>query len=142
MKALSIASAALFVVSAVFPIVAGISRDTAAFPHWWGTLDVALAFALALSLFAVMAVVRHSVTPSVERTTYRLYRILLHGVFVIGVVFILAGDHIIWTQCFTGLAWRAWLLLYCLPWWVAAFRHRKTTTNPKEPKEKGKEPSP
>ena len=132
MKALSIVSAALFVISAVFPIVAGLSHDTAAFPHWWGTLDVALAFILALSIFAVMAVARHSITQPVERTTYRLYRVLLHGVFVMGVVFMLAGDHIIWTQCFTGFAWRAWLLLYCLPWWVAAFSHAKAITNPNE----------
>jgi hypothetical protein len=93
---------------------------------------VALAFVLALSIFAVMAVARHSITQPVERTTYRLYRVLLHGVFVTGVVFMLAGDRIIWAQCFTGLAWRAWLLLYCLPWWVAAFSHAKPTTNPNE----------
>src|SRR5215472_18408368 len=39
------------------------------------------------------------------------YRVLLHGILAIIVVFFLFGSHITWINCITGFAWRAWPLL-------------------------------
>ena len=39
------------------------------------------------------------------------YRVLLHGILAIIVVFFLFGSHITWITCITGFAWRAWPLL-------------------------------
>src|SRR2546429_9778299 len=50
-----------------------------------------------------------------DDATYRAYRILTHGIFVMLVVFFLAGERITWINCLTGFGWRAWLLLYALP---------------------------
>jgi hypothetical protein len=36
------------------------------------------------------------------------------------VVFVLFGDRIVWSNCLTGFAWRAWLLFYGLPAWFTA----------------------
>jgi hypothetical protein len=38
------------------------------------------------------------------------------------VVFVLVGDRVVWVNCLTGFAWRAWLLSYSLPAWFTAFR--------------------
>jgi len=59
--------------------------------------------------------------------SYRVYRILTHGILVMVVVFFLFGDRIIWINCLTGFAWRAWLLLYTLPAWVTALRTSATS---------------
>jgi hypothetical protein len=59
---------------------------------------------------------------AVEDATYRAYRVLIHGIFVVLVVFFLAGDQITWTNCLTGFGWRAWLLFYALPAWFPALR--------------------
>jgi len=53
--------------------------------------------------------------------TYRAYRILIHAILVMLVVFFLAGDRIVWIDCLTGFARRAWLLVYCLPAWFTTF---------------------
>ena len=44
----------------------------------------------------------------------RPHEALLHGIFALVVVFFLAGDGVIWINCLTGFAWRAWLLLNML----------------------------
>jgi hypothetical protein len=85
-------------------------------------LDVGLAFILAIMAFTVQALARKSVTQAVEAAAYRLYRILIHGIFVLLVLFFLFGDRIVWINGITGLAWRAWLLLYILPWWLGLVR--------------------
>src|SRR6266568_6012634 len=53
-RPLSVATAAVFCVSTVFPVVAGLSKNTGAFPKWWGIADVVLAFVLAAMVFLVM----------------------------------------------------------------------------------------
>jgi len=42
-RPLAIATAAIFCVSAAFPVVAGLSKNTGAFPKWWGIADVTVA---------------------------------------------------------------------------------------------------
>ncbi len=125
-RPLAVATAAVFFVSLAFPLVAGISEHTESFPKWWGAMDVGLAFVLATLALGVMAVARGRVTKEVVDATYRAYRILNHGIFVMLVVFFLAGDRITWANCLSGLAWRAWLLLYVLPDWFTAIRRNAT----------------
>jgi hypothetical protein len=119
-RRLAIVTAVAFFVSSVFPVVAGLSHDTSSFPKWWGILDVTLAFVLALLALAILGITQGKVNKQAERVSYRAYRILTHGIFLMLVVFFLVGDRIIWSNCLTGLAWRTWLLLYTLPAWVTA----------------------
>ena len=121
-RPLCIATAIVFLVSGVFPIGAGLAKDTSSFPRWWGTADVGLAFVLAALTMAVLAAGSARVTKQVEEITYRAYRVLIHGIFVLMVVFVFAGDRIAWSHGLSGLAWRSWLLLYALPAWIAAYR--------------------
>jgi hypothetical protein len=103
-------------------VVAGLSRDTSTFPKWWGVLDVAVAFVLAFMAIGIFALTQGHVGKDAEDASYRVYRILIHGIFAMNVVFFLFGDRIVWINCLTGFAWRAWLLLYTLPAWFAAVR--------------------
>jgi len=119
-RRLAIVAAVAFLVSSAFPVVAGLSHNTASFPKWWGILDVSLAFVLAILVLVILGVTQHRVNKQVEDVSYRAYRILTHGIFLMLVVFFLAGDRIVWSNCLTGFAWRTWLPLYTLPAWVAA----------------------
>lgn len=119
---LAIVAVVLFFISSAFPVVAGLSKNTASFPKWWGMLDVGLAFVLAILAFAIMALVGNKVDKRAEDATYRVYRLLIHGIFAMLVAFFLLGDRITWINCLTGFAWRAWLLLYSLPAWFTALR--------------------
>jgi hypothetical protein len=121
-RPLAIATAVVFLVSCTFPVVAAFVKDTQAWPKWWGVLDVILAFVLAALVLVVMAVAQGKVDKLAEDASYRSYRILTHGIFAMLVVFFVSGDRIIWSQCLTGFAWRAWLLLHALPFWFAAAR--------------------
>lgn len=113
-------AAMLFLLSWVFPIGAGLAKDTAAFPKWWGTVDVAVAFVLAIAAFRIQMLVRGRVDKRVEDATYRIYRTVTHGIIAAAVLVMLAGDRITWANCATGFLWRTWLALYILPWWLAS----------------------
>ena len=113
-----------------FPLVASLTRDTASFPRWWGALDVGVAFVLAILAIAVLALAGNHVDPKAEKATYFAYRTLIHGILVMLVAFFLLGDRIVWIKCLTGFAWRAWLLLYCLPAWLTAFRPSTSQAGP------------
>jgi hypothetical protein len=106
----------------MFPVIAGLSKNTAAFPKWWGVLDVGLAFLLAILALVVLAFADGKVDNRAADASYRAYRILIHGILAMIVVFFLFGDRITWINCLTGFAWRAWLLLYCLPSWRVTLR--------------------
>jgi hypothetical protein len=121
-RLLAVVTAVIFCLSAVFPVVAGLSKNTGAFPKWWGIADVVLAFVLAAMVFAVMVAAQGKGSRQADDATYRAYRILIHGIFVMLVVFFLAGERITWINCLTGFAWRAWLLLYALPSWFTAVK--------------------
>ena len=107
----------LFFLSSVFPVAASLSKDTTAFPKWWGFLDVGLAFLLAILAFVIYGLAQGKVNQQTEEATYRAYRILIHVIFVLLLIFFLAGDRITWINGLPGIAWRAWLLLYILPAW-------------------------
>ena len=118
-RPLAVVTAVVFFVSLIFPVIAGLSKNTADFPKWWGVLDVCLAFVLALLAFAVVGLARGKVNKQAEEASYRAYRILINVILAMMVVFFLFGDRIVWINCLTGFAWRSWLLLYCLPAWIA-----------------------
>jgi succinate dehydrogenase hydrophobic anchor subunit len=121
-RPLALVSAVLFLISSLFPLIAGLSKNTTSFPKWWGMLDVGLAFVLAILAFAIM-VFNSKITREAADASYRTYRILTHGILVMCVVFFLFGDRIVWINCLTGFAWRAWLLLLCLACVVYRVRH-------------------
>jgi len=87
-----------------------------------GHRDVVLAFVLAAMVFTVMVAAHGKVSRQADDATYRTYRILTHGIFVMLVVFFLAGERITWINCLRGFGWRAWLLLYALPSWFTVVK--------------------
>ena len=93
-RPLAVATAAIFCVSAAFPVVAGLSKNTGAFPKSWVIADVVLAFVLAAMVFTVMVAAHGKVSRQADDATYHAYRILTHGIFVMLVVFFLAGERI------------------------------------------------
>ena len=121
-RAFAFATAVLFVLSWIFPLGAGLAKDKTSFPKWWGPVDVAVAFVLAISAFGIQGLVYREVDKQAEETTYRFYRIFTHALIAVAVVVMLVGDRIVWVNCATGFLWRTWLLLYILPWWLAAAR--------------------
>lgn len=120
-RPLAITVAVLFMVSSAFPVAAGLSKNTSAFPKWWGMLDVVLAFVVGILALVIMGLAEGKLNQRAIDATYRAYRVLIHGILGLLVVFFLAGDRITWIYCLTGFAWRAWLLAYCLPAWFTAF---------------------
>ena len=121
-RLLAILTAVVFFISSAFPVAAGLSKNTTSFSKWWGILDVGIAFVLVILAFVIMALSQGKVDKQVEDITYRAYRVLLHGILAMIVVFFLFGSHITWINCITGFAWRAWLLLYGLPAWLTALK--------------------
>jgi hypothetical protein len=119
-RPIAFVAAILFLVYWVFPVGAGLAKDTSVFPKWWGPLDVGLAFVLAVVAFGIQIVVRGNVDQRAEYTTYRIYRTFTHGITLVGVLVMLAGGRITWQNCATGFLWHTWLGLYILPWWLAA----------------------
>ena len=81
-----------------------------------------IAFLLGLLALAVFSVGRSRVNKPVEEITYRSYRVLIHGIFALLVIFAFFSQYIVWNQCLSGLAWRSWLLLFGLPEWIALYR--------------------
>jgi len=116
-RPLGVFTAVVFAVSSTFPVGAGVAKDAESFPKWWGRLDVGIAFFLAALAMVIMGLAGSKFSKDVQETTYRAYRVLIHGIWVMLVVFFLWGDHIAWKYCLIGLAWRGWLLLYSLPAW-------------------------
>jgi hypothetical protein len=120
-RPLAIVAAVVFFISSAFTVVAGFVKDRDTWPKWWGVLDISIAFTLAILAIAILAFASGKVDKQAEDASYRAYRILIHGIFAVLVVFVLFGDRIAWCNCLTGFAWRFWLLLYGLPAWVAVF---------------------
>ena len=70
-RRLAIVTTVVFVISSVFPLVAGLSKNTASFPEWWGTMDVAVALILAILAIALLGLVGGNVSKQVEEVSYR-----------------------------------------------------------------------
>ena len=123
-RPLAVAAAVLFFLSSVFPVAAGLTKNTESFPKLWGIVDVGLAFVLVILAFAILALTGNKVSRKAVDTSYRAYRFLNHGILVLVVVFFVFGDRIVWINCITGFAWRAWLLVYVLPAWLTVLGNR------------------
>ena len=121
-RGVAVATAMVFLTSSAFPVVAGLSHDTGSFPKWWGMLDVGIAFLLAILMFVIFGLAHGKVNKQAEDASYRAYRVLIHAIFALFVVFFLCGDRIVWPNCLTGFAWRFWLLMYSLPAWFTVLR--------------------
>src|SRR5262249_36932760 len=70
-RPLALAPAVVFVISSAFPVVAGLSHNTASFPRWWGVLDIAIAFLLASLAIGLSAITQGLVTRQAEEATFR-----------------------------------------------------------------------
>jgi hypothetical protein len=67
----AITTAIVFCISSVFPVVAGSVADRETWPRWWGVLDVAIAFVLAMLALAVMGYAQGKVNKPAEVASYR-----------------------------------------------------------------------
>jgi hypothetical protein len=105
-RAIVLTAAMLFVISWIFPVVAGLVRNPTSLPKWWGTVDVVLAFVVAVGACVVPGLGHGNIDKQAEQAIYRIYRRSLHAIPVVGVVVILAGDRITWANCATGFLWR------------------------------------
>ena len=121
-RSLAIATAVMFCVSTAFPVIAAIFPDVATVSSTVGVLDGILAFALVILAMVLQVRTQGKVTKEAHEAAYRAYRMLIHAILVLLVVFFLFGDRIAWNIGLVGLAWRAWLLLYTLPAWFTALR--------------------
>jgi hypothetical protein len=128
-RAIALTAAILFVLSWIFPVAAGLVKNPTSLPKWWGPVDVALAFVVAVGALGIPALGHGNLDKQVEQTAYRIYRRSLHAILAVGVVVMLSGDRIKWANCATGFLWRTWLFLYILPWWLAA-RGRQEIADP------------
>ena len=123
-RPLAIATAVVFCISTVFPIVASLTVRTAEVPRFWGVLDVVIAFALAFMAITLAVITDGRVTELEEKAAYRAYRILMNGILVLLVIFLSVGDRIVWSVGLVGIGWRVWLVLYALPAWITALKSR------------------
>ncbi|MBV8071530.1 MAG: hypothetical protein JO270_16595 [Acidobacteriaceae bacterium] len=121
-RAFTFTAAILFVLSWIFPLGAGLARNTNVLPQWWGTVDVTVAFVVAVSVLGIHGLARGRVDKRAEATTYRIYRTFTHAIMAVAVLVMIAGDRVVWANCATGFLWRTWLMLYVLPWWLVAAR--------------------
>ena len=121
-RVFALAAAILFILSWIFPFGAGLVGGPTTLPQWWGIVDVALAFVVALAAFGIQGLAHRKVDKQAEQTAYRIYRRLMHALLAVAVVVMLADDRIKWANCATGFLWRTWLLLYILPWWLVIAR--------------------
>jgi len=129
-RIIALTAAILFVLSWIFPVGAGLARNPASLPRWWGAVDVALAFVVGVGALVIPGLGRGNFDEQTERTTYRIYRRSLHAILLAGVLVMLAGDRIKWANCATGFLWRSWLFLYILPWWLAAAGRTEIAKSP------------
>jgi hypothetical protein len=120
LRSLAIATAIVFCVSTVFPVVASLSRDAGSLPRIVGVIDGILAFILVGMAMVLWARTQGRVTTDAEAAAYRGYRVLIHVIIVLLAAFFLLGDQIAWNIGLVGIAWRSWLLLYTLPAWYTA----------------------
>src|SRR5215471_18816386 len=88
-RPLAIAAAVVFFISLVFPVTAGLWGNKASFPRWWGPLDVGIAFVLVILAFTIITVFGAKVNRQAEAVTYRTYRLFIHGILAMIIVFFL-----------------------------------------------------
>ena len=119
LRTLGRSSVALFAFSTTFPVVAGFIGPGDK-PRWLGVADVAVA-AVTFGVAALVASRARSLATDAHRArAYRVSQGVLAAIPVLLVAFFALGERIDWTVVVIGLAWRAWLFLYTLPFLLAA----------------------
>lgn len=85
-----------------------------------GVVDVAVALAFAAVSIAVVARMQRGVTDQHRVVALRAVSVIIGVVPACLALYFVAGERVRWEVLVIGLAWRAWLLLYSLPYLVAA----------------------
>ena len=86
--------------------------------------DVGIAAALFDSTALVVARQRHKVADHDRLAALRISGTVVGMVPVLIAAYFMVGSRVNWTVLVIGLAWRGWLLLYSLPYLVAALQVR------------------
>ena len=112
------ACVALFALSTAFPLTASLLGDNRT-PPWLGTMDVAFAAILFVSAtWLRCAHERSSPTAIASRVPHESGRVRHGTATARGVLHRRRAGR--WDVLVIGLAWRGWLLLYTLPFLIAA----------------------
>src|SRR5262249_18554643 len=110
---------ALCALSTAFPLLAALTvQDTA--PRWLGISDVTVAAAFCSTAMFISMRARNAVADRHRLRAFRLGQLVLGVIPALLVAYFVIGIRLNWTVLIIGLAWRAWLLLYTLPFLLAA----------------------
>jgi hypothetical protein len=112
MRRLRRITAVLFVVSSLFPVVAGLLPADP--PRWLGVADVIVAALLAAAALT-LAGRTGPMSEADLASGFRLVRFVAYGIPCLLVLFFLAGSRVNWQVMVIGLAWRAFLLVMVSP---------------------------
>ena len=119
LRALGRFCVALFALSTVFPLAAGVLNLSRA-SRWMGIADVLVAALLFCSTAAVWMRGRSAVADRHRLVAFRTTQSVIAVIPALLAAYFLVGPHIDWSVLVIGLAWRAWLLLYTLPFLAAS----------------------
>jgi len=123
-RPLLLVSAALFVLSCLFPIAASVSQGDRA-PRWMGVADVVIAAVVAVFGMLIMSKKPSEFAPSVVASSFKAYRGLANTLLLSLALFFLVGDGIRWSILVPGLAWRGWLLAMVMPSWLSMWQKER-----------------
>ena len=113
----------LFAVSTAFPITASfLGFDRA--PRWLGVADVIVAAALCATAMLLGMRARRGVADRHRLAAFHISQGVLSVIPVLLVAYFVLGNSLNWTVLVIGLAWRAWLLFYTLPFFAAVLQTR------------------
>jgi hypothetical protein len=113
----------LFAVSTAFPITAGFPAPDRV-SRWLGVADVIVAAALSVTTMLLGTRARRSVMDRHRLAAFHVSQGILSVILVLLVAYFVLGNRLNWPILVIGLAWRAWLLLYTLPFLVAVLQTR------------------
>jgi len=113
MRGLRRITAVLFVVSSLFPVVAGLLAANP--PRWLGIADVIVAALLAAGALTLAGRAGHITSEADLASGFRLVRFVAYGIPCLLVLFFLAGSRVNWQVMVIGLEWRAFLLVMVAP---------------------------
>jgi hypothetical protein len=122
LRALGRGCGALFAVSTMFPVAAGLLGPGDK-PRWLGITDVAVAAVTFAAAALVTSRGRALVADQHRARAYRVTLGILTSIPVLLVVFLTVGERVDWTVFVIGLAWRGWLFIYTLPFLLVALEH-------------------
>jgi hypothetical protein len=119
----------LFAISILFPI-GGSLFIAAPPPRWLGVTDVAVAALFFGATALVTARAQRRVADNHRVAALRITQTVLGIVPVLLAVYFIAGSRLNWTVLVLGIAWRLWLLLYSLPFLIAALQTHESNGIP------------